>query len=289
MEIRLESAVSEDVERIAGITDPAARARAATEALAEHQQAVTRLARIRRAAVAELRSAGLSLAQVGSQLGLTRGRIAQLGVDYGVERQFFGGQDVTIVIPLRSTRLPDERLVIAQEDQQTANVLAHLCERMDLGVDRGYVAPDGEVDFSPEALVLVCGPKSSPVVDRLLAATEPAFEFSQDQAGRWRFVDKTTGTALVSPMDREPAEPGDYAYLGRLAVPAAGGGTFLLIAGVHAVGSLGVAHYLSQDKNLALLYEQVGLDRFSMVIGSTFAGSPRQITSSQAITPPRRH
>ncbi|MGH8932894.1 MAG: hypothetical protein ACRDZO_20295 [Egibacteraceae bacterium] len=279
--------MSEDVERIAGIADPAARARAATEALAEHQQAVTRLARIRRAAVAELRSAGLSLAQVGSRLGVTRGRVAQLGVDYGVERQFFGGQDVTIVIPLRSTRLPDERLVIAQEDQQTANVLAHLCERIDLGVDRGYVAPDGEVDFSPEALVLVCGPKSSPVVNRLLATTEPAFEFSQDQAGRWRFVDKLTGAALVSPMDREPAEQGDYAYLGRLEAP--GGRTFLLIAGVHAVGSLGVAHYLSEEGNLAWLYEQVGLDRFSMVIGSTFAGSPRQITSSQAITPPRRH
>jgi len=279
--------VSEDVERIAGIADPAARARAATEALAEHQQAVTRLARIRRAAVAELRSAGLSLAQVGSRLGVTRGRVAQLGVDYGVERGFFGGQDVTIVIPLRSTLLPDERLVIAQEDQQTANVLAQLCERMDLGVDRGYVAPDGEVDFSPEALVLVCGPKSSPVVNRLLSMTEPAFDFSQDQAGRWRFVDKLTGADLVSPMDREPAEPGDYAYLGRLAAP--GGRTFLLIAGVHAIGSLGVAHYLSEEGNLARLYEQVGLGCFSMVIGSTFAGSPRQINSTQAITPPRRH
>ena len=218
--------------------------------------------------------------------GETRGRAPQW-VDYGAERKFFGGQDVTIVIPLRSTRLPEERLVIAQEDEEAANALAQLCERMDLGVERGYVAPDGEVDFSPEALVLVCGPKSSPVVDRLLATTEPAFALSQDQAGTWRFVDKTTGGALVSPMDREPPQPGDYAYLGRLAAP--GGRSVLLIAGVHAVGSLGVAHYLSEATNLGLLYERVGLGCFSMVIGSTFAGCPRQITSSQALTPPRRH
>ena len=69
---------SEDVERIAALDDPVARARAATEALTEHQEAVTRLARIRRAAVAELRASGFSFAQVGERLGVTRARVAQL-------------------------------------------------------------------------------------------------------------------------------------------------------------------------------------------------------------------
>ena len=208
-------------------------------------------------------------------------------MDYGRERKFFGGERVTIAIPLRATTLPEERLVIAQVDQETATVLTRLLQRMDLEVTHDRVAPTGEVDFEPDALVLVCGRKSSPVVFELLRHADPTLEFAPDRSNRWRFVDKDTGEELVSPRDRDPAEPGDCAYLGRL--PGPDGRPFLLIAGIHAVGSLGVAHYLSGDANLARLYNDVGLDNFSMVIGSTFEGSPSLITSSRAITPPRRH
>lgn len=46
-----------------------------------------------------------------------------------------------------SGRLPDERLLIPHEDQQTANVLAQIAERMDIDVSRSRVLPTGEVDF----------------------------------------------------------------------------------------------------------------------------------------------
>jgi hypothetical protein len=279
--------VSDEFERIAAIGDPETRAREAGEAMTYHQDLVTKLARVRRAAVAELRASGLSYAQVAQRLGVTRGRIAQLGVDYGPERRFFGGELLTISIPLRAASLLEDRLVIAQEDEQAATQLANLAERMDLATTRQHVLPTGEVDFTPDALVLICGPKSSPVVNELIATTDPILEFSPDDAGRWRLLDKVTGTEFVSPLDREPKEERDYAYLARLKRPD--GRPFLLIAGTHAIGSLGVVHFLSQASTLAWLYEEVDLNPFSMVVGSEFAGSPRQITSSEAITPPRRH
>jgi hypothetical protein len=278
---------TDDVERIEALDDPGERARAATEAIAEYREAADHLSQIRRIAISEMRAGGLSYAQVGAKMGVTRGRAAQLAGDYGNERRFFGRRALTIAIPLRAARLPDERLVIAQEDQETATVLTQLVQRMDFNVTRSHVSPTGEIDFSPEVLVLVCGPKSSPVVDKLLRDADPVFAFAEDQSGRWRFVDKATGEEFVSPMDCDPAQPSDYAYLGRL--PGPEGRPVLLIAGVHAVGSLGVAHYLSHATNLVQLYEHVERRPFSMIIGSTFEGSPRRIIASGAVTDPHLH
>ena len=53
----------------------------------------------------ELRDQGLSYAQVGQSLGVTRGRIAQLrGPDASIEAAFFGGRSISIATPLRSAR-----------------------------------------------------------------------------------------------------------------------------------------------------------------------------------------
>ncbi|MGH3927893.1 MAG: UTRA domain-containing protein, partial [Pseudonocardiaceae bacterium] len=69
---------SPSVSDLAQITDPRARAQAIGRLLAEHQASLMDLARLRREAVAELRSAGLTQAQVAQVLGVTPGRVAQL-------------------------------------------------------------------------------------------------------------------------------------------------------------------------------------------------------------------
>ena len=61
--------------------------------------------------------------------------------------------------------------------------------------------------------MLVCGPKSSPMVNELLTTAEPAFESSLDEEAD-AFVDRATGENFVSPRDHDIPELGDYAYFG---------------------------------------------------------------------------
>ena len=70
--------VSAEYERIASISDPYELLRAATERLADAQQEVTELARLRRGLIQDLHAQGMSYAQIGEAAGLSRGRIHQI-------------------------------------------------------------------------------------------------------------------------------------------------------------------------------------------------------------------
>jgi len=271
-------------EDIANIEDPAERARAAGELLAEHQTAVTRLARIRRRAVAELRAAGLSYAEVGQKLGLTRGRIAQLKSST-IEEEFFGGSPVTIATPLRETTAG--RPLVAQEDVEAAMVLTRFLDAADVATSLQHVSTAGELDLSPSALVAICGPKSSPVIQQLIAA-DPAFEFSADAEGRWRIIDRSSGQTYASPLDDSPEADRDVAYVARLPRPDSAA-SVLVVAGIHAVGSLGAVHYLTTMSSLRELHRAVGSHPFSMVIESQFHRSPLTTFAAEAKTDPKVH
>jgi hypothetical protein len=271
-------------EEIANIADPVERARAAGELLAEHQSAVAQLARIRRRAVAELRAGGLSYAQVGQRLGLTRGRIAQLKTST-IEQAFFGGPVVTIATPLRATSA--DRPLVAQEDVEAAMVLTRLLDGADITTDLQHISTAGELDLSAPALVAICGPKSSPVIQQLID-TDPAFEFSADAENRWCIIDRSSRQAYRSPIDDDPSADRDVAYLARLPRPS-GASPMLIVAGVHAIGSLGAMTYLTTTANLRQLHRTVADRPFSMVIESQFARSPLRTLSARALTEPAIH
>lgn len=270
-----------DIASVEAIGDPAERARAATELLSRYQAAVNRLARIRRRAIAELRAEGLSYSQVGEALGVTRGRVAQLRMAANlIEQAFFGGPAVTIATPLRIAGAG--RTVIAQEDFEAAMLLARFLDGLDIETSQAQVATDGTIDFAPDALVVICGPKSSPVVRQLIAA-DPALDFSPDESGRWAVADRTSGRVFSSPIDEDPPADEDYAYVARLRRPD--GRPFILIAGIHAIGSLGAVHYLTQPGNLHALQTAAGPYRFSAVVHSAFTRSPLAITASDLALP----
>lgn len=71
---------------------------------------------------------------------------------------------------------------------------------------------------------------------------DPWLSFPPDGQGRWVIRDRETRQPLVSPLDHD-REAGDISYVGRLAYH---GGSLFVIAGVHAMGSLGAVEYLSQ-------------------------------------------
>lgn len=272
-----------DVERVAQIEDHSIRVRAAADLMAQLQAGVVETARMRRESIAWLRTNGYSMADVARLMGVSRARVAQLKESGPPpERIFLGIDHVQIAVPQR----PGEREYVALEDSATGQQLVNLAHSMQLTADVEYIPTTGELDLNRDSMIVVCGPKTSPVTAAALA-TDPRLSFETIADGRWALTDRHTGQQFTSPSD-DPSEPtsADVAYFGRLLRPD-GKGTFLLVAGVHAVGSLGVATYLAE--NVADLYEQVATRQFSMVISSTFDPKTKKITSADAATPPLLH
>src|SRR5690606_3370923 len=131
------------------------------------------------------------------------------------------------------------------------------------------------------SVVAICGPKSSPVTADAIA-TDPYLAFEPDETGRWTIRERETGKVYESPLDNTDARSADVAYLGRLTV---NGRPMLISAGIHALASVAVVHYLGQP--LPELYEQVGTDNFSMAVTSEFGAD--KLIESEAACPPRPH
>ncbi|MEU3818014.1 sigma-70 family RNA polymerase sigma factor [Streptomyces sp. NPDC030392] len=254
------------------------RVKAAVDLMTELQAAVVETSRMRKESIAWLRDHGHSMADVAKIMGVSRARVAQLR-DAGPppERAFLGTQHVRVAVPQR----PGEREYVALEDSATGQKLLGLAHKLQLDGDLEYIPTTGEIDLNRDELIVVCGPKTSPVTAASLAA-DPRLSYETLTDGRWALIDRQTGKTYTSPSD-DPAEPrlSDIAYLGRLPRPD-GQGTFLLVAGVHAVGSLGVAHFLAE--NLADIYDQVGTAEFSMVVGCDYEQGTKAIRGSRALS-----
>lgn len=259
--------------------DPRRQGRRATELLAVYQQRMVELARLRREDMRLLQLEGLSYAAVATEFGLSKGRIGQITQTAPpAERALFGVGPVTVALPLRpggERSLP----VIASEDALAYDRLGRLLRELLLTVEQLRIPVDGR--WTPDGdVIAICGPKSSPVSAAALAK-DPLLDFRQEPDGRWVIADRADGTCFVSPLD-EGAADRDIAYLGRLPVP---GGSMLVIAGVHALGSVGAVDYLIG--HAAELYRQVGEGMFSMVTASRHDGE--RVLESEALCPARSH
>lgn len=268
----------DEVRRVAAMQDHALRVKAAVELMGDLQAAVVETSRMRKESIAWLRDHGHSMADVAKLMGVSRARVAQLK-DAGPppERAFLGTEHVQVLVPMR----PGERDYVALEDSSTGQKLLALAHQLQLEGDLGYIPTTGEIDLNHDDLIVVCGPKTSPVTAEALAR-DPRLSFETLPDGRWALIERDSGTVHTSPSD-DPDDPAptDIAYLGRLPRPD-GQGTFLLVAGVHAVGSLGVAHFLAE--NMAEVYKQAGTRPFSTVISADYEPGVKTITSSRALS-----
>lgn len=261
--------------------DPRRQGRRATELLVVYQQRIIELARLRREAMRRLQDEeGLSYAAVAAEFGLSKGRVGQITQSAPpAERGLFGVGPVTVAVPLRPGR--DRSLpVIASEDALAYERLATYLRDLLFPVEQQRIPPDG--DWRPRGdVVAICGPKSSPVSAAALAH-DPLLDYHVRPDGRWVIADRHDGACYASPLDDDPASGCDIAYVGRLPVP---GGSMLLIAGVHALGSVGAVDYLVG--HAAELYGRVGDRPFCMVTRSRHDGE--QVVESEVLCPPRRH
>jgi hypothetical protein len=271
----------EEFERVRRERDPRRQGRHATQLLAVYQQRMIELSRLRREAMRRLQDEeSLSYAAVAAEFGLSKGRIGQITQSAPpAERGLFGVGPVTIAVPLRPGR--DRSLpVLASEDAIAYERLAAYLRDLLFPVEQHRIPVDG--DWRPRGdVVSICGPKSSTVSATALAA-DPLLDYHERPDGRWVIDDRVSGASYASPLDDDPGSKRDIAYVGRLPVPD---GSMLLIAGVHALGSVGAVDYLVN--HAAEIYRGVGDRPFSMITLSRHNGE--QVVESEVLCPPRRH
>ncbi|MDX3640925.1 sigma factor-like helix-turn-helix DNA-binding protein [Streptomyces sp. MB09-02B] len=273
--------MSDELQRIMSIDDPYLLLREVTTRLADAQQEVTELARLRRRVVQDLHAQGLSYAQIAEKAGLSRGRIHQIRhTGPAPEGAFFGSGVVTVVTPLRSDDVK-KRTVVAMDDMNSGKRLEELAKSYSLDVASGNVLVSGEVNLNRNGLVVVCGPGMSEDM-RDLYAQDPVLSWQHAEGEPWTLLDRRTGTVHRSGMDGDPSRPHDVGYLGRLSRPD-GKGSVLAIAGIHTQGSLGVVQLLASDLNA--LWGQVGERRFSTLVGVEYDPETSEPQSVELLCP----
>lgn len=246
--------------------DPIRRGLRATELITTYQQRAAELARLRKAAIEEAhRDLDMSYTEIATALGITKGRVSQVKKDAaGPERVIFGVGPVSIGIPYRYQTTDRERPLIAAEDSATQAQFEDLLTAMRFAVDKFHVGPETEELPSGDAVV-VCGPKSAPVAGGLLDEDQRT-RLVKD-GGRWWFEHRPTGERYGSPADDDEPTSADVAYVARHRYDDR---VIVHVAGIHAIGSLGAAHYLTA--NLADLFQQVGDVPFSLAVRCTYDG-----------------
>ncbi|MER6404132.1 sigma-70 family RNA polymerase sigma factor [Streptomyces viridosporus] len=277
--------MSDELQRIMAIDDPYLLLREVTTRLADAQQEVTELARLRRRVVQDLHAQGLSYAQIAAKAGLSRGRIHQIRhTGPAPEGAFLGSGAVTVATPLRRD---DERgrTVVAVDDVSSGKRLEDLARSYGLAVTSEHVPVSGEIDLNRDGLVVVCGPRMSQDMWNTYAQ-DPVLRWEKAEDGPWTVVDRLTGTVHRSGQDSDPARPYDIGYLGRLPRPD-GKGSLLAIAGIHTQGSLGVVQLLASELNS--LWGQVGDRRFSTLVGVEYDPETSEPRSVELVCPLYRH
>lgn len=267
-----------DLDALRAIPDPLDRARRAHRAIPEVEQ-------IRNDAIAQASRKGVTQAAIGEALGVTRARISQiLRGGPGPERAFWGASEGGLMVavggkveaPKKASGQPGP--VVAVEDFAAFEMLRGSVQELGISAKREVIGATGFVDLNRAGLVVICGPRLSPMVGQLLAS-DRTLAFACDDMACWYLKDRKTGCTWRSPMDE--GKPSDVAYLGRLPRPD-GMGTFLYMAGVHAAGAAGAVHYLANE--LDEVWQQVRDRRFSALIRCQFDPETRDVISSERIT-----
>ena len=274
-----------DAQDVAAIKDPGERARAVNQLIDEYQAAIAVLSDLRRETLRELLASGMPQMAIADMLGISKSRVSQLlSAGSRPERAFLGTGTVTVAVggKLEAGKAAPGA-VVSSESFGGYEVLADLARSVGLDVAYEVVPPPGHIHLNRANLIVLAGPRLLPFINQVLEA-DRHLGFLNDQHG-WYLVDKNTGTQYRSPIDR--GDPGDYAYVGRLPRPD-GKGTFLYLAGIHAPGNLGAAHYIAD--NLAELHRELKTRRFSMLISCQFDPADRKkILSTDRLTPLYRH
>jgi hypothetical protein len=268
-----------EVDELVTLTDPLERVARAHALVTDLNEVSTEASRIRRETLEELVRTKFTQAKLAEHLNITRSRVGQL-LKSGPrpERAMLGFGELVVALGGKSEGDKEKPgPVVSTDDLGGYQMVSDTARELGLSTRYEVVQPPGMIDLNRDNLVVACGPRLSPLISQVLQA-DRRFQFSKDTDG-WHLVDQAEELTYRSPMDS--GENRDYGYLARLP-RFDGGGTFLYAAGLHAPGVSGALHYLTN--NLAELYDQVKLKRFSMLVSCEFDPESRRILASEALT-----
>ncbi|MDO8149160.1 hypothetical protein Q6350_12040 [Isoptericola sp. b515] len=269
----------DDIEAIRQEPDPIRQAQRAATLQAVYQQHSTELGRLRRAGMERAHlEKGMSYTEVAKALGITKGRVTQLRSSAPpAARALFGIGPVTVVLPVRYQVIDRERPLLASEDVAAGDLAKQLLESFGFATRTAQIGPD-DTDLPDGDLFVICGPKSSPAVARLLD-TDPRLTISYDDEG-WFVENRETQDRHRSPSDTDNISA-DIAYVARR---SDGARTITHVAGLHAIGSLGAVEYLTA--RATELYCATAGNDFSLLVESQHDGLT--ITSAAPLGDPLR-
>lgn len=188
-------------------------------------------------------------------------------------REFFGGKFIRIVLPLR---LLGGRRVVSEPDFLAASTLRLFLEKSKIDVEYSFVDPDGFVALNEGGTIVICGPKSSPIVAEAMA-TDPHLHFEKDD-DHWHIRDSVNNKSFTSLMD-STGEKCDCAYIARSVRREGAAHTFISIAGIHAEGSAIASDFLASRRRIGRLQRKTKGQLFSLAISGEFTTDPLEIVS----------
>lgn len=273
-----------EIQELLRLPDPEQAVRAG-QLLAYHQAVVEELGRARRACLHRLISEhGWDRGRVAAHLGLTRTRVGQIMTGgHRPERAVLGTGDITVAVGGKwEAPKPHGQpsVVISREALAARDLIFDAARDCGLAAAGEVLLPPGMVRLSRPNLIVLGSPRVVPTVAGALEH-DPWLGFSSDESG-WHL---TSGSEVQrSPSDK--GEPRDYAYLGRLPRPD-GNGTFLYVAGIHAMGTLGAALYLTS--HLEELHHATDGHPWSTLVACSYHPDTRAVTSVELLTPVRTY
>lgn len=272
---------ADDFDKVRSDPDPIRRGRRATDLMTTYQQRSFELARLRKEAVEDAHGAGLSYTEVADLIGITKSRISQIRTTAPKpERAFFGVGPVAIGIP---RRFGDEdgrpRPYFDANDQGAQEALERTLTDLTLATSRYGIDPEDETPPDGDCVV-VCGPKSAPVARYLLEA-DHTLSFHRTDEG-WYIKDEHTDRRHFSPFRINSAAHADIGYFSRR---IDGGRVIVHIAGITAIGSAGVAHWLND--NLPTVYDPAA--RFTNGVIQCDFDDGLTVTGSHLVAGPYTH
>lgn len=273
----------EELTELAGL-DPMGRAKRVGEMLADHQEVVNELSRVRREALNELVETGMSRKDIAVQLGMTQSRIGQL-LKPGPqsERVLLGTGPITVAMPGKKE---EERKASGVSTEMFSVPMIRAYTLLSKAASEHGLLPIDFEDIPRQNgdklrlnrpnLIVLGSPRVMRLMEQVLGADRNlGFGVHDD---RWYLTER--GRTLRSPSESDV--PIDYAYLGRL--PRTDGrGTFLYVAGIHAMGTLGGVTYLLD--NLEAIYDTVKAGRtWSVLIECRYAEGTTTVESVDRLT-----
>lgn len=198
-------------------------------------------------------------------------------------RALLGNEHVVIHIPSRDdpNRL---KPVVAAEDYGTFERIRDILTENGFEVKLRFITPKGDIEIEEDkGNIVVCGPKNSPAINETFLAMEE-LDFAKDRIG-WYFKVHGLDEPLYSPQEKRDSQ---YAFLGKLPLAK----TFtdkevVLICGIHAIGSDGVAFFLGQTDQLDQLLKMTKGQSFFTIITSAYAQVDKEIFTARIAVEPR--